>query len=268
MSFPVIFNLWGFSLHSHTLFECLGYFLGFQTYLLMRRNHPAQSVPTHQMVWVLVGAIFGAWFGSKLLAIAEQTGFDLSRIDLATLWAGKTIVGGLLGGWVGVEIAKFALRIPYRTGDLLVIPLAIGMAVGRVGCFLAGLADNTHGNPTSLPIGLDFGDGIPRHPTQLYDIALLGLLSGVVWFSRIGNASPGDKFRFFLSGYLAYRFMVEFIKPSPKEYLGLSAIQWACLVGCLICVIQLIVRHRQKRQSGGPPVAISIASPASSSQSA
>jgi phosphatidylglycerol---prolipoprotein diacylglyceryl transferase len=53
------------------------------------------------------------------------------------------------------------------TGDVFAIPLTVGIAVGRVGCFLTGLADNTHGLPANLPWAIDYGDGIPRHPAQL-----------------------------------------------------------------------------------------------------
>ena len=59
------------------------------------------------------------------------------------------------------------------TGDLYSIPLALGIAIGRIGCFLTGLSDNTYGIPTSLPWAINFGDGIPRHPTQLYEILFL-----------------------------------------------------------------------------------------------
>lgn len=62
------------------------------------------------------------------------------------------------------------------TGDLYAIPLALGIAIGRVGCFLTGLPDNTYGTATALPWGINFGDGIPRHPTQLYEVLFLLLL--------------------------------------------------------------------------------------------
>jgi prolipoprotein diacylglyceryltransferase len=53
------------------------------------------------------------------------------------------------------------------------LPLAIGIAVGRLGCFFAGLDDFTYGTPTTLPWGHDFGDGIARHPVQLYESAAM-----------------------------------------------------------------------------------------------
>ena len=73
----------------------------------------------------------------------------------------------------GVEIAKRAAGVTASTGDAFVVPLAVGIAIGRMGCFVAGLHDDTYGNATTLPWGVDFGDGVARHPTQLYDIAFV-----------------------------------------------------------------------------------------------
>jgi len=86
---------------------------------------------------------------------------------------GKTIVGALIFGLISVELIKRYIRLRQSTGDLYAIPLALGIAIGRVGCFLTGLSDNTYGTPTNLPWAINFGDGIPRHPTQLYEIIFL-----------------------------------------------------------------------------------------------
>ena len=155
------------------------------------------------------------------------------------MWmGGKTIVGGLLGGWVGVEVAKKYVRVHQSTGDLYVFPLIFGMAVGRVGCFLTGLDDHTYGNLTSLPWGVNFGDG-PRHPTQLYDILFLSIFA-LILFIRSRQPYPnGSLFRTFMLGYLIYRFSIEFLKPRYHPWLGMSMIQIACLLSAIACVLML-----------------------------
>src|SRR5690606_17682368 len=106
---------------------------------------------------------------------------------------------------------------------------------GRIGCFLAGLEDGTYGIATSLPWAVDYGDGILRHPTQLYEIATLLAIGGWILYRMRKPYVNGYLFRSFMFLYLLMRFLIEFIKPSEGYYLGLSAIQVASLIGLIIC---------------------------------
>jgi phosphatidylglycerol:prolipoprotein diacylglycerol transferase len=118
--------------------------------------------------------------------------------------------------------------------------------LGRwLGRFLTGLADHTYGNHTSLPWGVDFGDG-PRHPTQLYDIVFLMLLGAALLIRMRWPYPNGRIFRLFIFWYCLYRLAVEFIKPTYRVYFGLSAIQVACVVGALVCgwLLQAQMRER------------------------
>lgn len=243
MTFPVIFHPFGLSLHAHMVLEILAYTLGFQTYLMLRKKYSASRVDDESQLWIIAGCLVGAMVGSKVLAWAESfPDYWSRRSDILTWMGGKTIAGGLMGGWLGVEIAKRILRIRHRTGDAYVIPLCIGIAVGRVGCFLSGLEDHTHGIATSLPWGIDFGDGIHRHPTQLYEAIFL-LLFAAIYFAKHGKSSSGQGFRVFIAVYMLFRVVVEFIKPTWKPA-GLSAIQWASLVTLFIAIFQLYGTRR------------------------
>ena len=244
MEFPV--RILGF--HPHLLFDLLAYAGGFQVYRLARRRSPGPRPATVAGLWLLAGAVFGAAVGAKVLAWLEHPGVYLdpvARGDLHAWMGGKTVVGGLLGGWVGVELAKRFNGITTRTGDAFVPALAFGIVVGRVGCFLTGLADMTHGVATELPWAVDFGDGVPRHPTQVYEILAVGVI--VIALLPLRRHLPaGGVFRSFLGCYLLWRFGVEFVKPSPKGYAGLSAIQWAGLLGALACLLTLRRRDREE----------------------
>jgi prolipoprotein diacylglyceryltransferase len=120
-----------------------------------------------------------------------------------------------------------------------VLPLAAALSIGRVGCQLSGVADLTYGNVTGLPWGWDYGDGIPRHPTAIYEI--LGVGSLAAWVMNKRFSRPGDRFRAFVVGYLVLRFGLEYLKPpfgpaaagvlTPERWGQLSAIQWACVAG-------------------------------------
>jgi phosphatidylglycerol:prolipoprotein diacylglycerol transferase len=246
MTFPVEFHLAGRDVPAHFVFEIIAYTAGFQLYLFLRRRRSSRdaagTVPVEQTAWILVGCVFGALAGAKLLAWAESPiEYWNARGNLAAWVGGKTIVGGLLGGWVGVEIAKKRLGIKHSTGDTFVFPLILGIAIGRVGCFLTGLADHTHGVHTTLPWAVDFGDG-PRHPTQLYEIAFLMLLGIALILRARKSHFDGELFRLFMLGYLTFRFAIEFLKPRYAPWIGLSAIQLAAMIGAVACVTSLIRR--------------------------
>ena len=228
MHFPVYFQFGPVLVHPHWVFESLAYLLGFRFYLWSRARS-GDVLTGAQRMWVVAAAIAGAALGSKLLYWLEDPWLTLRNWnDPFYLMAGKTVVGGLIGGLFAVEWAKRRLGIFRRTGDLFALPLAAGIAIGRVGCFLSGLGDETYGVPTGLPWGVDFGDGMLRHPAQLYEIAWLGPLA--YWLHQFA-ARPhreGDLFKTFMVGYLGFRLLVDFLKPGAR-LAGLTMIQWACV---------------------------------------
>lgn len=218
----------------HTILEILAYTIGTQVFLWQRRRLGLPALQDkEQALWVVVGAALGAAIGSKLAFWLEDPAIAFVNFpDWRHLLQGKSIVGGLLGGLLGVEISKRLLGQTRSTGDAFVLPLAVGMCIGRIGCFLAGLADHTYGNATNLPWGIDFGDGIARHPTQLYEIAFIVCWTTLIILRKSRFSETGDVFRAYLSAYLLFRLLVEFIKPIPMVYPGsLSGIQYLCLLG-------------------------------------
>ena len=134
---------------------------------------------------------------------------------------------------LAVEWVKRMYGIRVRTGDLYAVPLCVGIAIGRIGCFMAGLTDDTYGTPTGLPWGIDFGDGIPRHPTQLYEIIFLFIAGACAGSVQQRPHPQGATFRLFLAAYLSWRILIDLIKPQPRVY-GLNLIQWACVAGLLV----------------------------------
>jgi len=219
---------------AHTAFAWAGMALGAAMWRRTLKQQRRGGALAPGNFGVLVGLLIGAALGNKLVFLIERPDIALSLWRTRSLaWPGQSIVGGLLGGLIGVELAKQLTGQTRSTGDAMVLPIAIGLAIGRVGCFLAGLHDDTYGLPTSMPWGVDFGDGTPRHPTQLYEIAVVLPLGLALHRARF--ATPGLAFKLFLSAYLLWRLLVEFLKPVPVAWpLGLSGIQWTCLVALAV----------------------------------
>ncbi len=230
----------------HLIFESLAYFVGFRLYLHQRRRS-GDFLSSPDRWWIVTAAIAGAAIGSKIGAWMEDPAATLRHWnDPFFLFGGKTIVGGLLGGTIAVEWIKRRLGIVCRTGDLFAIPLAVAIAIGRIGCFFGGLPDNTFGIPVALPWAVDFGDGIPRHPTQLYEMAAMLMLAWALSRMRRQARPQGDLFRAFLLAYLAWRLAIEFLKPAPR-LAGLDSIQWICIAALLFYhrdLIRLLVPRR------------------------
>ncbi len=226
MKFPVFIM----GLHPHIFFEMLGWVAAVFTMVLVRRRI-GDPLSDEKRVQVALAALFGALLGAKILAWLEhpQTTLEGLSGSPALLIGGKTVVGGLLGGMIGVETAKKFLDINARTGDQWVLPLAVGMSIGRLGCFFSGLDDATFGYSTTLPWGVDFGDGHSRHPTQLYEIIFIWAL--VAWIYSRQNLPQGGAFRAYMVGYLWWRLLIDWLKPVDAPLLTLSAIQIACIAG-------------------------------------
>jgi phosphatidylglycerol:prolipoprotein diacylglycerol transferase len=231
LSFPVWIRLGPLTLHPHWVFETLAYSLAGCIFVRNRRRS-GDVIDAKLRWWIIGAAAIGGLLGSRLLYLAEDPmQFARGWSDPAFLLGGKTVVGGLIGGLIGVELMKHRLRVTTPTGDLLVVPLVAGIAVGRVGCFLTGLADRTYGVATGLPWGVDFGDGVLRHPTQIYEIVFLAAFAILLAAINRGSSrafAVGDRFKLFMIGYLTFRLLVDFIKPAVRIG-GLSTIQWACL---------------------------------------
>ncbi len=183
----------------------------------------------------IVGLIAGL-AGAKLLFVAEHIRED-SLFSLLASRGGLSWFGGLFGG-----VAGALAYIRWRHWPLVPIvsaatpALAIGHALGRVGCFLVG---DDYGRPTSLPWGVAFPEGspptdVPVHPTQLYEAALLGILCWVL--IRWRHAGVSD--RVVLARYLlltgVIRFAIEFVRVNVRVALGLTVAQYGALVLVLL----------------------------------
>jgi phosphatidylglycerol:prolipoprotein diacylglycerol transferase len=245
LSFPVWITVGAWRVHPHLFFELLAYALAGFVYWRHRRVR-GDHVSTESRWALAAAAVVGAVFGSRLLFWFEDPQRTLTQLtNLQYLAGGQTIVGGLIGGWIGVEWQKRRIGIREPTGDLFAIPVALGAAVGRIGCFLSGLPDGTYGLPSSMPWAIDLGDGIPRHPTALYESAFM--FAAVWWLMRIERkAARGEVFLGLITAYLAFRLVVDFWKPGVSLLAGLTAIQLACIVGLVVTLLVLAGRRRHR----------------------
>lgn len=232
MHFPVNIPLGSAHIPVHFVCETLAYFIGYRYYAHLRK-HTQDAISANNRLIIFIGAAFGAFLGSHIIGVLENPAL-LSHFSLIYFMGNKTIVGGMLGGLIGVELTKKQIGVTVSSGDLMVYPLILAMLIGRTGCFFAGLEDGTYGIASGLPWAINFGDGIRRHPTNLYEILFWLMLWLVLrLIERRQQFANGARFKVFMASYLVFRLLIEFIKPAYFFNFGLSVIQLACIGGIL-----------------------------------
>jgi len=203
-------------------------------HLLPPESLPANRVP-HPGAYAIaagMGALTGAMFfgtANALLSGVRAVGFSM--------------VGGIAGAVAAVEAFKRLTGVTGSTGIAFAAPFAITVAVGRWGCFFSGLADFTYGTPTGLPWGVDFGDGIARHPVQLYESITMALfaLGFFLWLRRRPRDAASYGFYVFAGFYGLQRFLWEFLKPYPTVFGPLNLFHLAAAALVLYAAFMLRV---------------------------
>ncbi len=235
----------GSSLHA------LGYVVGSLVFILAQRMS-RQPLPSGRPRLILLGsALIGGILGAKMsqwLALGWPIGADpLAFFNPAS--GGRTVLGGIICGWVAVELAKSRLGIRYSTGLPFALALPAGEAVGRLGCWFNGCCG---GRESSLPWAV-MHNGTALHPSQLYMAAGLLILLASLLRLRPRLEQAGDLFLYYLAGYGLLRFLVEFTRSQDALFFGLSLAQWICLLFVSAGILGLLARRRDRRDNQTVP---------------
>jgi prolipoprotein diacylglyceryltransferase len=192
----------------------------------------------------------GLGYAVALVAGAAAGGYGFGSLNL---WLSgnpaiaRSVVGALCGAIASVEVYKHWSGLRGSTGLIFVPAFATSIAVGRWGCFLSGLSDETHGIRTTLPWGHDIGDGIMRHPVQLYEsFAMAGFLAFALW--ALAKRSPNfmENGFYLLAGFYAVqRFLWEFLKPYAALVGPFTLFHFLCMA--LLAYSMLMMRGLAKR---------------------
>ena len=233
MKFPFDIQIGQVEIPSHLVLELLAYSIGFRYFLFLRKK-TLDDISTDHRTLILIAGALGAFVFSRTIGFMDTPDFVNGNFSFAGWYGNKTILGGLLGGLLAIEICKKIIGVKKSSGDLMTYPILLSMIIGRIGCFFSGLEDGTYGNATNLPWGIDLGDAVKRHPTNLYEIVfLLCVWIGLLMIERKYKLKDGARFKIFLFGYCMFRFFIEFIKPVQTLFLQLSSIQIASIIGIL-----------------------------------
>jgi prolipoprotein diacylglyceryltransferase len=234
---PVIAELGRVSVGSHEFFVALGVLVAA---VVVWREARRRGLWDDGMLVAVTGALVGGAIGMRLAGLVRS--LDPERnppMALAWQYGVKSVLGGLAGAYVGVLVAKRLIGYRTRTGDVFAPAVALGMAIGRVGCLLT----EAPGRATSLPWGVRMSaaqiaatpgcekcvPGVPMHPSFVYEIAFHLLAFAALLWLRHRVSAPGELLTIYLAGYATFRFGVEFTRANEVVAAGLTRGQWFLL---------------------------------------
>lgn len=224
---PVIFHIASWPVPTYTFFISLGFLTGFIVYY---HEVKKANIKGEFPFLIAIGAFTGSALGAKLLELMINIDKIGSTNELVYfIFSGRTIIGGLIGGAIGVWITKRFMHMKTRRGNLFAPAIASGVAIGRFGCFFNGCC---YGKPTSLPWGVNFGDGLYRHPTMLYESIFMACMFIVIKIiQKKYIPPPGALFSFLMIAYFIFRFLIEYIRVERTAFIGFT---WFQIISLLV----------------------------------
>lgn len=240
---PVLFKIGDFPIESYPVMLFIALLTGISIYIWQLKK---DGIKNSNAFYIALFGIVGGTIGAKLpLIFMYWNEINSTDNSLNAVLQGRTIVGGLIGGTVSILIAKRIFNIKERMGNQLAIPIVVAMAIGRVGCVLRGCC---YGKETHLAWGIDFGDHILRHPTQIYEIIFDIAMVVYLTIRKRNGVNPGQLYSVFLNGYLSFRFLLEFIRVEKMSFIILTDFQMLCIVGLLFINRKYLLSKFMRRE--------------------
>ena len=250
---PVLLQVRGYAVGTHDAFVLLGVLAAALIYFSEARR---RGMLCDQTARIAVGALLCGAVAAK----ASTAWQYLAAAPDPTPWGvvvsgGKSILGGLAGAYAGAVVTKRLVGYRERTGDLFAPAVALGMAVGRWGCFLT----EQIGAPTTMPWGVSVSraaaahipncpacaSGVAMHPSFLYEIIFHAAMFGLLWWLRPRVFVKGELLKIYLLGYAVFRFGVEFVRGNPQVWLGLSRSQLFLIPSTLLLIWYFARQHHR-----------------------
>lgn len=246
-------------IHSYGLFAALGLTLALA---LAFKQGQAQGVSPRQVTVMALVMVLPAILGSRLMYVAIHYAYYTSRpSDILKVWQGGLVFSGGLIAVVGVMIWYLRRRrLPFwKMGDLWAPGVALGQAVGRIGCFMAGCC---YGQPTDLAWGVVFTNlrslaplHVPLHPTQLY-AALSGfMIFAVLLLLNAKKKFEGQVFLWFLILHSTARLVIERFRGDDRGMIPGSEMSVTQLAATLLLLgaVALLVHKAGRRTPSSSP---------------
>ena len=235
---PVFLSIGPFEFRYYGLFYVVGLIMAYFLFTHLARQRGIKITKDETLDLVVYAGI-GLMAGGRLFYfLFYNFGLVLqSPLELFKIWnGGMSFHGSLIGLIVaGIIYCKIYKKNFFELADLSVFPAAIALGIGRFGNFING---ELFGRVTSVSWAVDFGDGLPRHPSQLYEMAKNFTIFGILWSLRKKNVPTGFYFWLFVMLYGVFRFSIEFVRePDPQ----LGFVLFGLTMGQVLCSIMMLL---------------------------
>lgn len=189
-----------------------------------------------RLLFIYISALVGAFIGAKIVYVFAEGWLDWSQPDRwRRLATGKTIIGGLLGGYASVELAKKFVGYKSATGDWFALIAPLGIILGRIGCLLHGCCLGVVCERSWFT--MNDREGAARWPAVPLEIAFNVCALAAFLVLRRARALPGQHFHLYLIAYGTFRFAHEFVRATPRVLGPLSGYSVAALATIALGVI-------------------------------
>lgn len=241
---PVLFHLGPFEIRYYGIIYAfalvIGYFIA--SHFLIKKKILNEKEFDELFLYIVIAIVVGSRIGSVL---SDLSYYAANPLEIFAVWHGGLAFHGSLVAviLVGYWYCRKNKKDFFAIADIIVMPIALGLAFGRIGNFLNG---EFYGKITNLPWGVKFPnvEGY-RHPVQLYESLKNFFIFGVLWFMKDKNLPKGFMFWSFIFLYGVIRFFLEFYKDLQEFFLGLTWGQFWCIPMILIGGFMLIRLYRK-----------------------
>lgn len=200
-----------------------------------------------RLVLIYVAALAGAFLGAKLVYLGVEGWLHWHDADRWRQFVtGKSIIGGLLGGYAGVEIAKRLLGYPSATGDWFAVITPVTIMLGRIGCLLHGCCLGRVCAASWFTV--NDAAGVARWPAVPMEFLFNAVALSVILFLKSRKILPGQLFHLYLMAYGVFRFAHEFLRATPQIAGPMSGYQIASLGLVALGAAGFVLRQRTFRR--------------------
>ncbi len=250
---PILFHIGSLTIYTYGVLVALGFMVG-SLWVAQRAKEAGENVDLY--LQGILGIIIAGFIGARVLYVIyfPQTYLEHPiRIILdrgGLVWYGGLIAAGITSFCI-MKLNKLSIA---KFGDIVMVPAALGLAIGRIGCFMAGCC---YGKPTNMPWGVQFPPyhlTYPAfvHPTELYESASLILLTIILQSIYTRSKTPGVTMALFFVGYGIIRFTIEYLRGDVVYWIGhiFTASQVFSLIGILVGLLAIwFLKHQRATKS-------------------